>query len=94
MSEWKTIPDFRSYGCHEDDSDGVKVRRKKAVRGHVLGMQSNRGNVGGNLITPREDRFRIKKVPYGQVFSLEANNLYNATWKGEELVPRTNGGRV
>ena len=92
MSEWKTVPGFRNYECHIDNSDGVKVRRKRYVRGIVIGISSNNKNVGGNLVKPRKDRFRLRKVPYGQVFSLEANNLYNATWNDEHLAPLTNGG--
>ena len=91
-SEWKTVKDFKDYECHIDNSDGVKVRRKRYVRGSVLGIPSNNKNVGGNLVKPRKDRFRLKKVPYGQVHSVQEDNLYNGTWGDEEIALLTNRG--
>ena len=92
MSEWKTVPGFRNYECHIDNSDGVKVRRKRYVRGIVIGISSNNKNVGGNLIKPRKDRFRLKKAPYGPLHSVQEDNLYNGTWSDEEIVLLTNRG--
>lgn len=77
---WKTVPGYTTYQVLEDRRSGVQCREKKRdARGMVLD--------GFGAITPRGGVFSLTHPASGVPRLFDPDNLWEACFKGAELVP-------
>jgi len=85
---WATIPNYPNYEILYDRSKGEKIRRKKAARGHRIGIKSQADKMvrGRALVVTVDGWVTMKTGPHTSQERQKSSDVWEHVFVGKPLL--------